>query len=311
MKNIVCIGGGSGISNFLQTFTEWEENITAIINTSDNGGSTGTIRHSYHVPALGDIRKNLSALTQKHSWLEHRFQEGLFAGHVIGNIWLLGLVEAYGFEEWINRAHEILEISKKRKIIPVTTTHHDIILELSTGEKIEWESAILKTPQLLWRVQNIHLFPETKPHRDILSVLETADIILLGPGTFYTSLVPCLLVPGVVETIKNAKAKKVYIANLENFPHESYKNYTLNAYLDDLEKYTGLSWFDLILAHNGSGISDEHRINISTPLPHCTIDNFLRSQISDCSDGKFDAIVRNKRRHDGEKISYWIKKIFL
>lgn len=226
--------------------------ITAIISTSDNGKSTGIIRQAYNVPALGDIRKNLSSLTDDTNWLEHRFIGGFLDSHPTGNIWLLGLVQEYGMAEGIKKAHQLLNLSVHR-VIPATSDVHDMValLENETEIRGEWEIDKIGSP-----IKKLSLSHTVRADRDALNALREADMILVGPGTFYTSILSCFLIDDLCEAFRTSKAKKVYIANLVNHPLEQYKNFSLQKYLDEFEQHIGNIQFDMILAHNGNGIHE-------------------------------------------------------
>ncbi len=234
---IVLIGGGSGISNLLKTFQkDTHIQLSAIISTSDSGGSTGVLRQSYDVPALGDIRKNLSALAgEKSLWTEHRFQHGFLDEHPVGNIWLLGLVEQYGFSEGLSHAHTMLGIYKNQ-IIPATEETHDILVTLKNGERILGEDHIIAQTHLSYQIETIELTPRVHASESALQALAQADMIVIGPGTFYTSLIPCLLPIGMIEALQTSPAKKVFIANAANFPIGHCDGYDVDMYLSELER---------------------------------------------------------------------------
>ena len=309
MKHIVLMGGGSWISHLLPAFTrekDWQ--ISAIIATGDSGGSSGVIRESYTVPALGDIVKNLSALGGEESkWLTHRYSEGFLAGHTTGNIWLLGLIETYGFEVWIKKAHTMLGYTH-HQIIPVTWKAHDIVVQSYDGEVTVGEGPIVQNKKLTRNIAQMELSPSVEASPEAINALLWADCIILGPGTLYTSLIACLLPVWIQSALSRSKAKKIYIANAANFPPGHCDNYNLDDYLSELQRLGGYGNFNHILAHDGTAISWDQRIEVSNDTNRNIID--ILTSPAENIDGIYDSIKRNRLRHDGDKVVQWIKKIF-
>lgn len=307
-KHIVLMGGGSGISHLLPVFTrepDWD--ISAIVATSDSGGSTWVIRHSYALPAIGDIVKNLAALGGKEtSWMTYRHQNGFLSGHTTGNLWLLGLIQSYGFTEGIKKAHTILWF--RHTVIPATPVDHDIHIVTNDGIKILWEGPIIQYKKLSRRVKSIELTPKAEASEEAGEALRNADIIILGPWTLYTSLIACLLPLWMKEAFNTSPAQKFFIANAANFPPGHCDWYTLDTYLEEIARLTGIEKFDAILAHDGTGVSEDEIITVR-PRTSITTMDILSSQTQE-KGGKFDSIKRNTLCHDWEKVVQWIKKIF-
>ncbi len=137
------------------------------------------MRQTYDIPALGDIRKNLSALAGDTAlWTEHRFQHGFLDEHPVGNIWLLGLVEKYGFREGLTRAHEMLGVHENR-IIPATEEVHDILVTLKDGERILGEDHIIAQTHLSNQIETIELTPRVHAFEPAMQALLQADVILI------------------------------------------------------------------------------------------------------------------------------------
>lgn len=307
--HIALIGGGSGISNLLKTFQkETDIRLSAIISTSDSGGSTGILRQTYSVPALGDIRKNLSALGGgMGEWTEYRFKHGFLDEHPVGNIWLLSLIEQFWFQGWLDRAHKILGI-RDHQIIPATVDNHDILVTLSNGEKILWEDHIISQTHLSHQIETIELTPRVSVTERAKKAILEADMVVVGPGTFYTSLIPCLLPEGMVSAFLETKAKTIFIANVANFPNGHCDEYTVDTYLSELNRLVGEIHFDHILVHQSdkdnaqtvlSGMYDPRKIYENLLLPPC----------DDPRQGKYDSIPRNVLKHDAEKVLQIIKSL--
>lgn len=305
MKNIVLIGWWSGTSNLLRVFAQvpdWQ--VSAIITTSDSGGSTWVIRDAYGIPAIGDIVKNIAALAWgTSSWMLHRYQEWFLSGHTVGNLWLLGLMQIHGFTEGITKAHEILWI-KRNKVIPVTDISHDIEVTTYDGQVISWESQIIQCQALSHNIASIKLIPAPPSSLGALEVIQNADIIIFWPGTLYTSLIVCLLPEGISHALQSSKAEKLYIANVANFPKGHCDGYTLSDYLEQIQGFTGISGFDRILAHDGTGIPEEQKV-VVWDQKNLSVQNIL-SAPAEWLGGKFDSIPRNTYRHDAQKVLNWI-----
>lgn len=311
MKNIVLMWGGSGISHLLKAFCQEKDyTMRAIVAMSDSWGSTGVIREDYHTPALWDLVKNLAALWgEKATWMTHRYQTWFLSWHTTGNLWLLGLIQTYGFAEWINYAHDFLGYTHHR-IIPATYDYNDIAITTPNWQ-IHGESSIIQNQNLSHRVQSISLEPNVTASEEAKEAIKTADIIIIGPGTLYSSIIACLLPNGIAEAVKHSKAKKYYIANAANFPPWHCDNYSLVDYLDEIEKFTGINNFDAILAHDWSHIPLSEHIDTSNYETNntITIANVLAPSVEE-QGGQFDSIKRNTLRHNGERVVEWIKKIY-
>lgn len=310
IMHIVLIGGGSWVSNLLKTFQkDTTIQLSAIISTSDSGGSTGVLRQSYEVPALGDIRKNLSALAgEKALWTEYRFQHGFLDEHPVGNIWLLWLVEKYGFQDGLDRAHEMIGIHTNR-IIPATEEIHDILVTLKNSERILGEDHIIEKTHLSHQIETIELTPRVHASGKAIEALNQADVILIGPGTFYTSLIPCLLPIGMLDALQNSRAKKIFIANAANFPVGHCEWYDVDTYLAEFERLVGHIDFDAILVHDKQGVSDDQGVWCGRDDDRKIIDNLLLQTHEVAKQWKFDSILRNTLKHDAEKVLQIIKTL--
>lgn len=173
--------------------------------------------------------------------------------------------------EGIKKAHQLLELSLHR-VIPATTEVHDMVALLENNEEIrgEWDIDKISTP-----IKKLSLTRTVRAETDALDALREADMILVGPGTFYTSILSCFLIGEISEAFRTSRAKKVYIANLLNHPVEQYGDYTLQKYLDEFERHIGNIEFDTILAHNGNGVHESEIIAINRSIPNVIIDDLF------------------------------------
>ena len=221
--NILAIGGGTGLSSLLKGLKRYSSNITAIVTVADDGGSSGILRRELGVQPPGDIRNCLAALSSEEKLLTRLFQyrfptgNGL-EGHSFGNLFLSALNSITGnFENAITASSRILAV--QGQVIPATNVDVRLWAELENGEKVYGESAVGRSPCPIVRVGCI---PERPPAlKSAIDAINNAEIILLGPGSLYTSLLPNLLIPEIVEAIQKSKAPKLYICNLMTQPGET------------------------------------------------------------------------------------------
>ncbi|MDI3480534.1 MAG: hypothetical protein PWQ97_189 [Tepidanaerobacteraceae bacterium] len=220
--NVVCIGGGTGLPNLLRGLKKYTSNITAIVTVADDGGSSGIIRDELKIPPPGDIRNCLLALADTEPLMEnlfqYRFTAGSFKGHSFGNIFLAAMTEMLGdFELAIKESSKVLAV--RGRVLP--STLEDVILEAEycDGTTARGESNI---PQPIRKIKRIRIKPEdAKPLDEALEALEKADAVILGPGSLYTSVIPNLLVKGMVNCITESRAKKIYVVNIMTQPGET------------------------------------------------------------------------------------------
>src|SRR5207302_6215224 len=225
---IVGIGGGTGLPVLLRGLTEIGDrqtplDLTAIVTVSDSGGSTGILRQAFNMPAVGDIRNCLISLAAKESILtsvcQHRFENPEnFAGHSVGNLILSALFQMSGnFAAAVRQASELLEL--KGRVLPATETPVTLCALYEDGTTAEGESNI---PKAGVRISRVWLEPEDpSPAPGVLDALDSADAIVIGPGSLYTSIIPNLLVRGVADALKSSRAIKIYICNLMTQPGET------------------------------------------------------------------------------------------
>lgn len=234
MKKIVVIGGGTGSFTILSGLKNFPLELTSIVSMMDSGGSTGILRDEFGILPPGDARRCLVALSDSplmRKLFEYRFTKGkTLNGHNVGNLLLTALNEILGSEDKaILSASEILRI--KGKVLPVTMGNCHLGADLINGKRIIGESKIGKERvKKLFLTKKVSIFPEAKK-----AILE-ADFIILGPGDFHTSILPNLLVKGVIEAIKNSKAKKVFVCNI--MTKGETKNFSAKDFVEELLIYS-------------------------------------------------------------------------
>ena len=260
--NIVAIGGGNGLSTLLSGLKEyvgadenptWIKNLAAIVAVSDDGGSSGRLRDELNMLPPGDIRNCLVALSEDSHLLsqvfQHRFEgDGELAGHNFGNLFLAALSEITGdFAEAVKLSSEIL--ASKGHIYPATTEDVRLIAELENGDIVKGETNVAKVGNYIKRLR---LEPETcHPMPETLLAIHEANIITIGPGSLFTSLLPPILVKGVAEAIDRSSATKIYISNLMTQPGET-EGFSAYMHIEEIRKYAPEIGFDYVLVNNHS-----------------------------------------------------------
>ncbi len=217
MPKLVVIGGGTGMPVLLRGIKKYNVDITAIVTVADDGGSSGKLRHDLHIPPPGDIRNCLAALSDVEPLVEemfqHRFQTtaGDLSGHSLGNLILAAMTNITGdFASAVKELSRVLNV--KGRVLPSTDQIVVLNAEMEDGTIISGESSI---PKFGKKIQRVFLSPDNiSPLPEAIEAILEADLIVIGPGSLYTSILPNLLVPGIGKAVQVAKAKKVYICNL-------------------------------------------------------------------------------------------------
>lgn len=259
--NFVAIGGGNGLSTLLsglkrfveadQTESIWLENLSAIVAVSDDGGSSGRLRDELQMPPPGDIRNCMVALSEDSHLLsklfQHRFRgDGELGGHSFGNLFLAALSEITGdFAEAVKLSSEIL--ASKGHIYPATVADVRLAADLNDGSIVLGETNISKVGN---RIKRLRLEPEDcHPLPETLAAICDADIITIGPGSLFTSLLPPILVKGVSEAIAESAATKIFICNLMTQPGET-SGFSARRHLEIIREYAPEIHFDFVLVNN-------------------------------------------------------------
>ncbi len=251
-KKIVVVGGGTGNFVVLRGLKYYPLDLTAIVSMADDGGSTGILRDELGVLPPGDVRQCLVALSNSsrlmRSLMNYRFENGGLGGHSFGNLLLSALEKVTGsFEKAVEEAGKILYI--KGKVIPVTTHPVRLKMVLQNKKILEGEKEIYLSQEIDQGYHSIYLDPFPKVNPRVVDELKTADLLVIGPGGFYTSLIPNLLVDGVCEAIRECPAKKVFVVNLMNRKGQT-TGYKTSHYLNELTRFIGKDVFDYILINS-------------------------------------------------------------
>ncbi len=263
---IVTIGGGTGMSMLLRGLKAHTDNLTAIVTMADDGGSSGRLRESLGMPPPGDIRNCIAALADDDALTTQLFQyrfgqtgnghQSDLDGHSFGNLFISAMTGVTGsFERAVAESGKVLAI--RGNILPSTlenvTLFADVAAENGSAQ-VRGESAIPHSP---YPIQRVYLKPDTpRAFPGAIKAILNADVILLGPGSLFTSLLPNLLIPDIARAIRASHAPKIYIANVATQLGETDK-YTLQDHISALETHMGKKFFTHILLNN----------NLNHPLP--------------------------------------------
>lgn len=251
---VVVIGGGTGQSVFLRGLKHYTPNITAVVTVADDGGGSGVLREDLGMLPPGDIRNCLLSLANieptMSEVMKYRFTEGALKGQSFGNLFLAAMNGVYGnFETAVYKMSEIFAITGR--VLPVTLEDINLIAHLENGNSVKGESNIPnQVRSQKTSISRIKLEPENaEPLDEVIKSIYNTDIIVIGPGSLYTSIMPNLLVGGVVDAIRNSKAPKVYIANIMTQPGET-DNYNVVDHIKAINKHCGENIIDIVITNN-------------------------------------------------------------
>ncbi len=246
---VVALGGGTGLSTMLRGLKEYSSNITAVVTMADDGGSSGILRESGMLPP-GDLRNCMTALADAEPLMtglfQHRFEGmGALRGHSLGNLFVAALTEMTGdFEQAVQQASRVLAI--RGKVLPSTLDDVRLGARLRNGEEIVGQSLITKTVG----IYETFLVPDSpRALPGVLEAIRQADVIIIGPGSLFTSIIPNLLVPEIAEAIRASQAPKIYVCNVMTQPGET-------------AGFTASDHVKAIIRHIGKGVVTHALINV-------------------------------------------------
>ncbi len=253
---IVAIGGGTGLSSLLRGVKNYTTNITAIVTVADDGGSSGELRKNMGILPPGDIRNCLSALSDDEAMLSQIFQYRFAAGaglngHSLGNLFITAMADITGsFEEAVAESGRVLAV--RGRVLPSTLHDVRLIADVELPKQhaeviVKGESEITKAAGKVKRVwlepSNPLAFPPA------IQAILSADLILIGPGSLYTSILPNLLVPDLADALRASRALKFYVSNVATQPGET-DGYSTGDHARTIEKHLGGRIFDLLVCNN-------------------------------------------------------------
>ena len=312
---VVAIGGGTGLSTMLRGLKLHTQNLTAIVTVADDGGGSGVLREDLGMPPPGDIRHCMEALANTEPIMErlltYRFTEGSLAGQSFGNLILAALNGVTGsFEEAVSQMSHVLAITGR--VIPVTSADVQLEAVFENGTRVVGESKIYNfKKEQDCRISHVALIPERPaPLPAALEAIGEADLILLGPGSLYTSVIPNLLVDGVSQAIAQSDAPKIYVCNIMTQEGET-EGYTAADHLEALLAHGVPGLVDLCLANCAPvhpGLVEKYREEDAVPL---VIDRERIAALGlELEERALASTGGNYARHDPDKLAEAILEIY-
>lgn len=250
MKKVVVIGGGTGLSTLLRGLKLFPIDITAIVTVADDGSSTGRLREEFNTPAVGDLRNCLVALSEVEpivsELLQYRFNTySDLDKHAMGNLLLTAM---YNITGSLTKSLEYLSsvFNIKGKLLPFTEDKAILMAYTKDGEIIEGESKITKAGK---QIDYVKYKYDVKVTKEVIDAVNNADLIIIGIGSLYTSIIPNLLSNEMKKALKNSKAKKMYICNIMS-EHGETDNYNVSDCIKQINKYVDKNFIDIVLANS-------------------------------------------------------------
>jgi len=316
-KKIVAIGGGTGLSILLRGIKESFEDITAIVNVVDDGGSSGMLREDLGMLPPGDIRNCIMALAETEPILkelfDYRFNEGRLSGQSFGNLMIAAMADIYdNFEIAVKNISKILAV--KGRILPATIEDIKLIGDLKDGTRVFGESII--PYQALKRgtsIERVTIKPHTaKALDEAVNQIKSADIIFIGPGSLYTSILPNLLVEGIAESIRSSKAVKIFIPNLMTQPGET-DHFTVRQHLVAIEQHVGNLGFDYVVVNEEAMPKEAIENYMKEKASQILLDEadveFMEEKKIQIIQGNYLEVKCGYVRHDSKRIGEDVNKI--
>ncbi|MBQ3471251.1 MAG: YvcK family protein [Clostridia bacterium] len=310
---VVAIGGGTGLSTMLKGLKLHTHNITAVVTVADDGGSSGVLRSDLGMVAPGDIRNCVNALAEVDpvmgELLNFRFKDGSLKGHSLGNLFLAALNEtSSSFDEAVKKFSRLAGVVGT--VYPVTNEAVTLSAVLEDGTVIEGESNIghhrdwQRTP-----IDKVYLTPANpKPVEGVIRAIEKADIIVIGPGSLYTSIIPNLLVDGVADAIKSSKAIKIYVCNIMSQGGET-EGYSASDHLKAIERHSYEGIADVVITNNAivpDAIRELYREEYADVVPVDEEEILKRSLLVQ---GNMLLVQSSKVRHNFSRLARTIMQI--
>ncbi len=312
---IVAVGGGTGLSMLLKGIKHITNNVTAVVTVGDDGGSSGRLREEMGVLPPGDIRNCIAALADDEDLVTKLFQyrfragEGL-EGHSFGNLFLTALCSITGdMVRAVKESSNVLSI--RGRVLPSTLDDMKLVAEMEDGRIIHGESNI---PEAHGKIKRLYTDPgNCKALDDVIAAIRNAELIILGPGSLYTSVIPNLLIKEISHEIARSKAKKIYVCNIMTQPGET-DGYSVSDHVNALMKHAGSKKIvDAVLVNDfmPSNLAQKYQLSGSYPvkldfdnLKKLGVKIFSKKLIEDNKDG----LVRHSSNRVARAIYYWYRK---
>ncbi len=301
---IVAIGGGTGLSVLLRGLKQHTRRITAVIGVADDGGSSGRLRREMGIIPPGDFRNCIVALSDEDSLLkelfQYRFPEGSeLQGHSFGNLFIAAMTDVTNsFEDALTESSRILSVTGR--VVPATIENINLSVELADGQFIKGESNVKESSS---EIKELFIDPpDAEASPTAIKAISNADLIVIGPGSLYTSILPVLMVGGIVDAIAESKGLKYYICNVATEIGET-QHFNVVRHIEVLERYLGSEILDMIIANdNITDIGEQFHGEAVDPSTGSTKHIIATSDLLD---------EEHKVRHDSGKLAKFIMENYL
>ncbi len=326
MKKVVVIGGGTGTFTVLQGLKHYPLDISVVVSMMDSGGSNRILRDEFGILPTSDIRQCIVALASDDSdeilrqLFTYRYSHGTgIAGMTFGNLFMAALSDIYGSQqEAIEKTCEMFNVTGN--IVPVTYGNTHLVATYEDGSKILGEHYIDEPGEKYWKlkIKNLETIPQAFSNPQAIQLIESADLIVFGPGDLYTSIICNFVIDGVAAAIKNSKAKKLYIMNLMTKPGQTH-NFNASDHINALEEYIGNIDYCLVPKKFAfpRGLMSRYKKLESYPVI-VDEENFIDTELIETDivseevheRHKNDGLLRSFIRHDSDKLAKAIMKLF-
>lgn len=297
------------MSNLLRGLKQFPLDITSIVTVCDDGKSTGILREEFNIPAVGDIRRVLVALSETEPLVmdlfNYRFdKDTTFEGHTVGNLLLTAASEISGnLSEGIDALSKVLNL--KGKVVPLTEDNVTLVAELENGTVIEGEHNITLRKEKS-KINKVYYKEAAIATKEALKAIKTADLIVFSMGSLFTSIIPNLLIDSIVKEIDNSKAKLVYVCNMMTQPGET-DDFNVSDHIKKLNEYLGKRKIDIVLANTGkidSKMANFYETQEQKDPVICDLENLKDIEV--IADDFTYITNNNLLRHDNIKLGFHI-----
>lgn len=307
-KKVVVLGGGTGLSYLLNGLKQYPLDITAIVSVCDDGSSTGILREEFNIPAVGDIRKVLVALSETEPLVEKLFNYRFkttsdLNGHTVGNLLLTAVQEITGnLSDGIEALSKILNL--KGKVVPLTEDNVTLIGEMSDGTIVEGEHNITIDKR---QIKRVFYKEEPTPTKEAIKAIKEADLIILSMGSLFTSIIPNLICDDIVDALFESKAKIMYTCNIVTQPGET-DGFSVTDHVNMLNNYLKKRKVDVVIANNGyidTALADKYKTLEQKDAVKYDYKNFKNYDMQVIGDDLV-TISNNMIRHNSLKLGFHI-----
>ena len=303
-KKVVVLGGGTGSSTLLRGLKEFPVDLTAIVSVCDDGKSTGILREEFNIPAVGDIRRVLVALSETEPLVmdlfNYRFNTTSdLDGHTVGNLLLTASSEITGnLSDGVEALSKVLNL--KGKVVPLTEDNVVLMAEMKDGKIIEGEHNITMAKK---KIKKVYYKEEPVPTKEALKAIKDADLIILSMGSVYTSIIPNLICEKIIEAIDKSKAKIMYVCNMMTQPGET-DNFKVSDHIKLLNSYLGEHKIDVVVANDGAiAPALARKYETAEQKDAVKFDKIATKKLCQVISGNYFAVKNNLIRHDVMKVS--------